>query len=158
MNLGLSGAADASLTTHLPVLDFASLHRCRAFRPWVCNRVHDGRLFAYEKVSAQPRRLLCARARFHRDAVIGEGILQGERPDTGLRGCVTNESGDFLLLDVTADDSPVILRCLGVQDIVREGFQELPPKFAQIPDGLLCSAIIRGGRLSVNRETRECAV
>src|SRR5271167_1822314 len=130
MNLGLSGATDASVTTPLSVLHFARLHRCRALRSRARNRVHDARLFTDEKVSAQPRRLLCARTRFHSDAVIGDGILQGDRPDTGLRACVTNESRDFLLLDVTAEDSPVIAWCLGVQDIVREGFQELPPKFS----------------------------
>ena len=76
------------------------------------------------------------------------GILQGERPDTGLRARVTNESRHFLLLDVKAHDSPMIPRCLGVQDVVREGFQELPPKFAQIPDGLRLSRVIKVGALN----------
>jgi hypothetical protein len=37
---------------------------------------------------------------------------------------------------VEADHSPVIARRLGVQNIVSEGFQELAPKFAQVPDAL----------------------
>src|ERR1700683_8706 len=73
----------------LSLLDLAPLSRWRALRPRVRNRLHDVGLFTDEEVSAQPRRLLSARARFHRDAVIGDGILQGDRPDTGLRSCVT---------------------------------------------------------------------
>ena len=79
---------------------------------------------------AQPRRLLCVWTRFHGDAAIGDGILQCERPDTGLRSRVTNQSWDFLILNVKAGDSSVVTRRLGIQNIVYEGFQELSPEFA----------------------------
>src|ERR1700683_362477 len=59
----------------LSLFDFAPLHGWRAFRPRARNRSHDARLFTDEKVSAQPRRLLCARARFRRDTIVGNGIL-----------------------------------------------------------------------------------
>ena len=38
--------------------------------------------------------------------------------------------GTSSIFDVRAGDSPVIARRLGIQDIVYEGFQELPPEFA----------------------------
>jgi hypothetical protein len=88
------------------------------------------------------------RTRFHGDAAIGDGILQGDRPDTGLRARVTNESRDFLILDVKAHDSSVIPRCLGVQDIVRKRFQELSSEFAQVPDGLHLSRGIDIGAMN----------
>ena len=110
-------------------LTLASLHQGLAFRSRPCLRSHDARPFTQEKVSAQACRPLCACAGFHRNAVIGEGILQGKRPDSGLRTRVASESWDFVVFDRESDDSPVIARCLGVQDIVREGFQELAPEF-----------------------------
>ena len=79
---------------------------------------------------SQPSRLLCVWTRFHGDAAIGDGVLQSECPDTGLRARVTNQPWDLLILNVKAGDSPVITRRLGIQDIVYEGFQELSPEFA----------------------------
>jgi hypothetical protein len=47
------------------------LFRRRAPRSRAYNRCHDVQPFAHEKVSAQPRRLLCARTRLHGDVVVG---------------------------------------------------------------------------------------
>ena len=83
----------------------------------ICSRLHEARPFIHEKVSTQSRCLLCMRTGLHGDAVIGNGILQGERPDTGLRARITNQSRNLLVFDVRARDSPMIAWRLGVQHI-----------------------------------------